>query len=111
MFCVWAAVLPSAELVCPGLAALLVDGACSVLVAPAFPELLWLALLPIAFEEEDDCEAELSAVIAPVVPAAAAPVPSAAEPLPEHVSETLVMFEAVITLLDDEAVLLVPVLL
>jgi hypothetical protein len=107
VFWVWAAVLPSAELVWPGVLALLAAGACSVLGLLAD----WLALLPIAFEEVDDCEAELSAVIAPVVPPAAAPVPSAADPPPEQLSATLVMFEAVITLFEEAEVLLAPVLL
>jgi hypothetical protein len=111
VFWVWAAALPSAELVWPGVLALLVAGACSLLVAPGAAELVWLELLPIAFDEEvEDCEAELSAVIAPVVPPAAAPVPSAAEPPPEQVSLIFVMFEAVSTLFDDAVVLLAPLL-
>ncbi len=111
MFCVCAAALPSAELVWPGLLALLVAGACSVLVEPVLAELVWLALLPIALELVDDCEAELSDVIAPVVPPVAALVPKEAEPLLEQVSEILVTLDTVITLLEEAAVLLVPLLL
>jgi len=85
---------------------LLVAGACSVLGLLA--ELVWLAIV---LEDVDDCETELSAVIAPVVPPTAAPLSRAAEPPPEQLSAILVMFEAVITLFDEAAVLLAPLLL